>query len=74
MAGRAAGFAFYPPLKEVKRKYKMRKDAFIVKKFLKFTGCRLTIGVYSMNERKGRIICREDMIERMPREEYYLYA
>ena len=30
--------------------------------------------LYSMNERKGRIIWQEDMIERMPREEYYLYA
>ena len=32
------------------------------------------IGAYSMNERNGKIICREDMIERMPRGEYYLYA
>lgn len=47
---------------------------YLIKKSLKFTGYRLTIGVYSMNERNGRIICREDMIERMPREEYYLYA
>lgn len=47
---------------------------FLIKKSLKFTGYRLTIGVYSMNERNGRIICREDMIERKPREEYYLYA
>ena len=47
---------------------------FILKKSLKFTGYRLTIGAYSMDERNGRIIWQEDMIERMPREEYYLYA
>lgn len=47
---------------------------FLIKKSLKITGYRLTIGVCSMNERKGRIIWQEDMIERMPREEYYLYA
>lgn len=71
MAGRAAGFAFYSQIREVKR---MNKCDFIIKKFLKFTLSRFTIGMYSMDERNGRIICREDMIERMPREEYYLYA
>ena len=47
---------------------------FLIKKFLKFTRNRLTIGAHSMDERNGRIIWQEDMIERMPREEYYLYA
>ena len=59
---------------KVKVKIKWENVIFLIKKSLKFTGYRLTIGVYSMNERNGRIIWQEDMIERMPREEYYLYA
>ena len=53
----------------IKKRYKRN-----IKKSLKFTRNRLTIGAHSMDERNGRIICREDMIERMPREEYYLCA
>lgn len=74
MAGGIVGFAFYSPVREAKRKDKMRKYDFLIKKLLKFTLNRLIIGAYSMNERNGRTICREGMIERMPREEYYLYA